>query len=132
VEPDFYAVVVVIKCLFLQGTIILTTKNHCDHLWLRFVTSKSGQNVAGFRKLQKAGFKRLFFEIFCDGMLLYYKNCYNVTVTNVNIFVYLLKVVTMKMVIESFKSYSLSGFFVTIFDLVYFYTSLAYSKDLLI
>jgi hypothetical protein len=42
-----------------------------------------------------------------------------------------LKTVTKKTVIESFKSPSLSVF-VTICDLVYFYTSLAYSTDLLI
>jgi hypothetical protein len=42
-----------------------------------------------------------------------------------------LKAVTMKTVTESFKSPSLAGFFVTICDLVYFYTSLAHSKDLL-
>jgi hypothetical protein len=34
--------------------------------------------------------------------------------------------------IESFKSPSLAGVFVTICDFVYFYTSLAYSTDLLI
>jgi hypothetical protein len=38
----------------------------------------------------------------------------------------------MKTVIESFKSPSLSGFFVTICGFVYFYTSLAYLADLLI
>jgi hypothetical protein len=38
----------------------------------------------------------------------------------------------MKNVIETFKSHILAGFFVTICDLVYFYTSLAYSTDLLI
>jgi hypothetical protein len=35
-----------------------------------------------------------------------------------------LKAVTMRLVLESFKSPSLFGFFVTICDLVYFYTSL--------
>jgi hypothetical protein len=43
------------------------------------VTSESGHNAAGFRKLQKVGFSRLF----CDGKLLYYKNGQNVMVTNV-------------------------------------------------
>jgi hypothetical protein len=38
----------------------------------------------------------------------------------------------MQLVLESFKSLSLAGFFVTICDFVYFYTSLAYSTDLLI
>jgi hypothetical protein len=55
----------------------------------------------------------------------------NVTVTNVTI-CDSLKAVTEKTIIESFKSPSLAGVFVTICDLVYFYTSLAYSKDLLI
>jgi hypothetical protein len=43
-----------------------------------------------------------------------------------------LKAVTKKMVIESFESPSWAGFFVTICNLVYFYTSLAYWTDLLI
>jgi hypothetical protein len=39
-----------------------------------------------------------------------------------------LKAVTKKAVIESFKSPSLASFFVTIYDLVYFYTSLAQGR----
>jgi hypothetical protein len=44
----------------------------------------------------------------------------------------LLKAVTVKMVIKSFKIPSLAVFFVAICELIYFYTSLAYSTDLLI
>jgi hypothetical protein len=71
---------------------------------------------------------------FCDGRLLHDKT---VTlwrsqmwpfVTNL----WLAKMVTIKTVKESFKHPFLSGFFVTLCGLVYFYTSLAYSTDLLI
>jgi hypothetical protein len=73
------------------------------------VAAKSDHNVAGFRNLQK---------------LLYYRN--GQKCNQLGSFVTLLKAVTMKMVIESLKNPSLAGFFVTVCDLFYFYTSLAF------
>jgi hypothetical protein len=80
------------------------------------VTAKSGHNAAGFRKLQKLA-------LFVTASF-YITKCDSTKAVTIE--------VTMKTVIESFKSPFLSGSFVTICDLDYFYTSLAYSTDLLI
>jgi hypothetical protein len=65
------------------------------------VTSKSDHNAAGITKLQKADFNRPFLKLFVIVSFPIRE-----TVTNVT----LLEVITMKMVIESFKSPSLAGF----------------------
>jgi hypothetical protein len=70
----------------------------------RIVTVQSSHNAAAYRKLQKSGFNCRFLKLFVTLMV---KN-----VTDCDHFVTLIKVVTMKTVMESFKSPSLAGFFV--------------------
>jgi hypothetical protein len=97
--------------------------HNCDHLWqLKAVTMRLVQK--SFKNLVLPVF---FVETFCDGKLLCYKNGHNVIVTNVTncdrltAVVTLLKAVTIKMVIESFKSPCSVCFFVTICNLIHFY-----------
>jgi hypothetical protein len=109
--------------------------HNCNHLWLRIVTAKSGHNAAGLRKLLKSGFSWLFWN-FCDffsflrgSAFILQKPSYCEGHKCDHLWRY---TVTMKTVVESFKSPSIPGFFVTICDFVYFYTSLPYSTDFLI
>jgi hypothetical protein len=119
-------------------------------LWHRFVTDKSGHNAAGFRKLQKSGFSWLFLRLFVvffllfDFLWLFFyflwrpvfilqnpSHYYGHKSIHLWRFFDSLKSVTKKTVIESFKSPALAVFFVTICDLVYFYTSLAWAMAVL-
>jgi hypothetical protein len=114
--------------------------HNCNHLWLRIVTAKIGHNAAGLKKLLKSGFSWLFLN-FCDFFYFLRRSafilqkpsyCDGHKCDHLWRFCDSLKAVTMKTVIESFKSPSIPGFFVTICDFVYFYTSLPYSTDFLI
>jgi hypothetical protein len=77
---------------------------HCNYFWLRFVTAKSSNNVAGFRKLQKSGFNRLFMILLVTVSFYNTKNGHNVTVINVTNCDFAKSGHKMKMFIESFKS----------------------------
>jgi hypothetical protein len=108
-------------------------------------TLLADHNAAGFRKLQKSGFSWLFLRLFVTFYLLFVtlfyflrrsafilqkpSHCDVHKCNHLWRFCDSLKAVTKKTVIESFKSPSLAGFFVIICDLVYFYTSLAYSTN---
>jgi hypothetical protein len=86
--------------------------HNCNHLWLRFVTDKSGHNAAGFRKLQKSGFSWLFWDfLWRPAFILQNPSHYDShKCDHLWRFCDSLKAVTMKTVKESFKSPSLSGF----------------------
>jgi hypothetical protein len=71
-----------------------------------------------------------FFFVFWDGISQKPSHCDGHKCYHLWRFCDSIKAVTMKTVIERFKSPSLAGFFVAICDLIYFYTSLAYSTHL--
>jgi hypothetical protein len=112
----------------------------CDHLWqfcdsLKAVTMRLV--LESFKSLVLAGFfwdfLWLFFTFWRSAFILQKpSHCCGHKCNHLWRFCDSLKTVTKKTVIESFKNPSLAGFFVTICDLVYFYTSLAYSTDVLI